>query len=149
MAKLRRISNSEVATWLTCRRQYFYAFDLGIAPRKRFINDHKASTLAIGILGHDVLAVYYYSLQMGQSVEEAKQNARDTLTQYMMKADEFNQETVVATLKILERYWSFYAESDNEKYEILDVEKEYDIPLTDDFSYVFRFDLLLKERDTP
>jgi PD-(D/E)XK nuclease superfamily len=122
---------------------------MGIALKKRFVNDEKASTLAIGILGHEILSLYYDGLKMGLSLNEAKQNCRDTLSQFMLKADEFNRETVLRTLQILERYWSFYEKIDLEKYEILEVEKEYNLPLTDDFSYVFRFDLLLKERGTP
>lgn len=147
---MRRISNSEVATWLTCRRQYFYAFDMGIAPRARFGNPStKVSTLAVGTLGHETLAIYYDSIKMGMTLEEAKQGARNHLTLLMMNPKHYSVEIVSRCAQILERYWSFYAEDDLKKYEILDVEKEYDIPLTDEFSYVFRFDLLLKERGTP
>jgi hypothetical protein len=148
---MRRISNSEVATWLTCRRQYFYAFDMGIAPKKQFHNNPsgKVSTLAVGTFGHQVLSVYYEALKYGESVETAIQGARDYLTHEMMHPTIYPMEVVAATATILERYWSFYAHDDFKKYEVIDVEKEYDIPLTDDYSYVFRFDLLLKERGTP
>jgi PD-(D/E)XK nuclease superfamily len=147
---MRRISNSEVATWLTCRRQYFYAFDMGIAKKHNPHNlGDKVTTLQVGNLGHETLALYYQNLQFGESVEDAIQGARDHLSREMLKPTGYNRETVVRTTQILERYWSFYAQKDHEKYEILDVEKEYDIPLTEDFNYVFRFDLLLKERGTP
>ena len=146
---MRRISNSEVATWLTCRRQYFYAFDLGIAPKSNGNPSSKVTTLAIGNLGHDILSIYYYSLKMGQNLDQAKKNARDTLAQLMLDGTHHSREVITATTVILERYWSFYAEEDHRKYEVLDTEKEYDLPLTEDFSYVFRFDLLLKERATP
>lgn len=146
---MRRVSNSEVATWLTCRRQYFYAFDMAIAPKGNPGGNPKVSTLAIGTLGHEILGVYYSLLMEGYTVEVATQECRNILTQMMIVPKGYSQEVVVALTKILERYWSFYAKSDHEKYEVLAVEKEYDLPLTEDFSYVFRFDLLLKERGTP
>ena len=146
---MRRISNSEVATWLTCRRQYYYAFDMGIAPKQRFNNPGKVSTLAIGTLGHEILAIYYEGLKYDMSVEEAREGARHQIAMLMMNPQHYSVPIVSATSAILERYWSFYAKDDYERFEVLDVEKEYDIPLTDEFSYVFRFDLLLKERRTP
>lgn len=146
---MRRISNSEVATWLTCRRQYYYAFDMGIAPKIKGHNPTgRVTTLAVGTLGHEVLAIFYSMLKMDGSIEEAKQASRDHLSHLMLNPREFNMETIVHTTKILERYWSHYSQVDLDKYEIIDVEKEYDIPLTDEFNYVFRFDLLLKERGT-
>lgn len=148
---LRRISNSEVGTWLTCRRKYFYAFDMGIAPKKLFHSNtsERVTTLAVGTLGHEILGVYYNSLQLDQGVGQAKQNAIDVLTKMMMDPREYTQATVVRVSEILNRYWAHHAERDNSLYEVLDVEKEYDLPLTDEFSYVFRFDLLLKRRGTP
>jgi hypothetical protein len=49
----RRISNSEVSTWLTCQQRYYYEFDLKLAPI------HNTEALSRGILGHEVLAKYY------------------------------------------------------------------------------------------
>lgn len=148
---MRRISNSEVGTWLTCRRKYFYAFDMNIAPKKQFnnTNSDKVTTLAVGLLGHEILGIYYNALQIGESVEDSIKVARDTLTRFMMDPREYNQMVIVKTLEILNRYWASNAQKDHEIYEVLDVEKEYDLPLTDEFSYVFRFDLLLKIRGTP
>lgn len=148
---MRRISNSEVGTWLTCRRKYFYAFDMNIAPKKQFHNSNsdRVTTLAVGLLGHEVFGVFYSGLQEGLSFAEAKQAAIDTLTQFMMDPKEYNQAVVLRTTQILQRFFSLRAEQDHEKYQVLDVEKQYDLPLTEDFSYVFRFDLLLKIRGTP
>lgn len=148
IAVLRRISNSEVGTWLTCRRKYFYAFDMGIAPKKQFHNPGKVTTLAIGTLGHDVLSIYYEGI-MYLDESTARQAARDHLSKLMLDGQPYSREVVSATSIILERYWSFYANDDLRKYEILGVEQEYDLPLTDEFSYVFRFDLLLKQSGTP
>jgi PD-(D/E)XK nuclease superfamily protein len=153
---LRRVSNSEVATWLTCRRQYYYAFDLGIAkkPSKSKLHnpETKVTTLEVGTLGHDQLAIYYDLLKNGYSVADSMQEVRNNISKLMMKAisntGSYSAELLTRLTQILERYWSFYGESDHRKYEVLDVEKEYDLPLTDEFSYVFRFDLLLKERNT-
>lgn len=148
---MRRISNSEVGTWLTCRRKYFYAFDMNIAPKKLFHNPNpdKTSTLEIGTLGHEIFSVYYETLKIHDSVEQAKANSHEILSHLMMEPREYTRAGVLRTTEILNRYWGLHANQDNDVYEVLDVEKEYDLPLTDEFSYVFRFDLLLKVRGTP
>src|SRR5678810_589303 len=110
---LRRISNSEVGTWLTCRRKYFYAFDMGIAPKKSFNNpSSKVTTLAVGTLGHQVLGIYYEGLMNGQGENMSRQAARDFLSLLMVEPKDYSREVVTATSIILERYWSHYVEKD-------------------------------------
>lgn len=150
----RRVSNSEVMAWLSCKMKYYFSFDLGLMPKPnleaRLLASGKPSvrTLDIGNLGHEILAVYYELLKNDLTVEDAIQECRDRLSKMALNPTKFNFEVITATLVVLNRYWAFYAENDHKQFEVLEVEKEYDIPLTDEFSYVFRFDLLLKERRT-
>ena len=139
MPEPRRISNSEVGTWLLCRRKYYYTFDLNIVPKQR------SSALSRGILGHEVLQVYYDALREGKPHALAKTEARALLMRAM---DSYNLELVTDLDLILGRYWNHYAEIDLQEYEILEVENNYDLPLVDDFDYTFRFDLYLKHKLT-
>ncbi len=148
---MRRISNSEGATWLSCKRKYYYAFDLGIAPKVKLnhpIGNDKVRTLGVGILGHEILGIYYDFLRVGFSHEEALHETRKILIGMMQNPIRYSIELVAHITKILERYWAHYGEADFIRYEIEAVEKEYDVPLTDEFSFVFRPDLVLRERST-
>jgi len=139
MPSARLISNSEVSTWLLCRRKYYYNFDLNLVPVNR------SESLSRGILGHDVLAAYYKVLSVGGLHEQAVAEARKLL---MAAMDAFSMELCLELDGILKNYWDHYKGTDLQKYEILKVEDMYQLPINSDFEYVFRFDLYLKERTT-
>lgn len=147
---MRRVSNSEVGVWLTCQRKYFYSFDLGRAPKitNSIQSIKKPSTLEVGTFGHDVLAIYYEALRIGRPLDEALSDAREHMARLMISPINWRQEVVSHVATVLQRYWRHYAKADYDKYEILGVEQEYNLPLTDEFAYVFRLDLLLKIRGT-
>jgi hypothetical protein len=69
----RRISNSEVSTWLTCQQRYYYEFDLKLAPI------HNTEALSRGILGHEILAHYYIARKSGHAHEDCVAMARSFL----------------------------------------------------------------------
>lgn len=156
--KARRVSNSEAGTWLTCQRKYYYAFDLGIVPKPHIVGfyqkktnkdeDEKVRTLDVGNLGHEILAMYYSLLKQGYSVEQSIKECQNELTKIWFSKQHYTQAVVTHTTTILNRYWEFYAIEDDKKYVVVDVEKEYDLSLTEDYNYVFRFDLLLMNRKT-
>lgn len=136
---MRRISNSEVATWLTCKRKYYYEFDLNLEPRI------SSGALGKGTLLHEGLAVYYEDLQAGNSHKVATEVARTRLQSYL-SASEYDFETVMEVDRLLQGYWNFYQGDPN--WEILEVEKGYDLSMTEDYEYSLRLDLLVRERDT-
>lgn len=137
--EMRRVSNSEVSAWLTCERQYYYEYDLKLEPIK------KSDTLNTGILGHEILADYYERRQNGESHTSAASNARIKLQGYLASHGMFAFQIVLTVDRLLSGYWELYA-SDN--WTILAVEKEYTVPLTDDFEYVMKLDLLVRDNDT-
>lgn len=131
----RRISNSEVSTWLQCERKYYYAFDLNLTPRVG------GQALTRGIIGHEVLATYYTVLmESGGNVVAAANAADEHLRKLLARSTEsWEQELIMDCHRILGRYWEFAA---NDNWQILAVEKSYDIPMTDEFTFAMRLDIL-------
>lgn len=136
-SSVRRISNSEVGTWLSCRAKYRFAHDLNLEP-KRY-----GTALSRGIAGHEILADYYEMLKQGVSHDEAVKQAVILLGR-MLALDSITTELAMELRTILDNYWSYYQGDDN--WEILFVEEPFDIPLTDEFAMPMRLDLLVKER---
>lgn len=138
-ANMRRISNSEVATWNTCQRKYYYEFDLALEPKVT------GGALGRGVLLHEVLADYYAGLKDGATHEVAMRAARGRLQQYLAN-DAFGMETVMEVDRLLQGYWANY--QGDPDWEILEVEKGFDLPLTEDYEYSLRLDLLVRSRST-
>lgn len=138
-SNMRRISNSEVSTWLTCQRKYYYEFDLNLQPRRQ------GKALGRGVLLHDVLALYYERLKAGCTHSVAVTDARARLQTYLAD-DAFGMDTVAEVDNLLRGYWDYY--QGDPDWEILEVEKGYDLALTEDYEYALRLDLLVKSRST-
>lgn len=137
---MRKISNSEVATWLRCQRKYYYEFDLNLQPNVQ------GQALSRGVLLHEILATYYQALKDGGNHSTAMNIGRGVLMQFMGQADQFAIETVMEVDRLLAGYWAFY--NGNPDWEIIEVEKQYDVPITDDYEFSMRLDLLVKDRKT-
>jgi peptidyl-tRNA hydrolase len=136
----RRISNSEVGTWLTCRYKYYLSFVKRIAPKQM------GTALGKGTLGHEVLAIYYQRLMDGVGHEAAKHDAVNHLMYIMAGSETYALDTCTEVRRILELYWAYYTD-DELNWEILAVEKSYDLDLTDGYGMPMRLDLLVKDRD--
>lgn len=132
----RRISNSEVGSWLACRNQYRYAFDLDLEPIK--LKD----TLARGTVGHEILAVYYKTLQDGATHDEAVVTARRQLQYLMAGESDYSLDIIMDVDRVLQMYWAFWG---RDKWEILAVEQDYELPLNGEYSMPMRLDLLVRD----
>lgn len=129
------ISNSGVSTWLVCQRQYYYKYDLAMEPI------HRTEAIDRGVLGHDVLAVYYEERKNGASHDNAVSQARAFLSQFMT-GDSFDLAVVLDVDRILSGYWVI-AEQDN--WRILQVESTFNVFLTPEFDFNMRLDLLIQD----
>ena len=49
----RRISNSEVSSFQQCERKWYYGYKMNLEPNVT------STSLSRGVLGHEILAVYY------------------------------------------------------------------------------------------
>lgn len=131
----RFVSNSEVDTFLTCERKHMFAFTFNKEPK------HPSRSLGIGIVGHEILAVYYKGLKDGFSKNEASQEAFRKLSQMMIN-NEYDSEVLSVVYALIARY----VEQDTlpEFGKILSVEEDFYMPINDDFWYSMRLDLLIE-----
>jgi RecB family exonuclease len=133
----RVISNSEALTWIKCPRKYYYQYDLALEPIK---------TPGYFFRGHVVHAAherYYKALAAGKSHEQAVEAGKDVFTQTMEKdvnGDNFNDVATLRTMML--RYWDEVARYDD--WDILAVEQNYNLPITDEFSFGFTPDLIAR-----
>lgn len=135
----RKISNSEVATWLNCRRKYYYEIDLNLEPLVR------GEALGRGILLHEVLAHYYTARQHKNDHGLSVDVASEFLTGFLASPN-YAMETVMDIRRMLTGYWAHY--KGDPQWEILEVEKTRELPLTEDFMFDLKFDMLVKEIST-
>lgn len=136
---MRSISNSEAMTWLKCRRRYYYAFDLGLAPKK----DGRA--LTIGNFGHEILEGYYGWLCLHPGDwDGAKAAGIKASAKILSRCDTFQAEILAMVHRLLLRYFEYAAQTQT-GWRILDVEKFYELPLVDDYKYAMKTDLRIQE----
>jgi len=134
VGNVRRISQSEVTTWLSCRAKYRYEYDMDLEPVT------SSEALSKGNLGHDVLEVYYRCLMDGAAQDDAITEARKV---YMGALDTYGMEIIAAIDPLLQGYWRYYP---SDEFEILAVEELFDLPVTEEFSMPSRLDLIVRRK---
>jgi len=128
------VSNSEALAWLRCRRQYYYNYDLALEPVTQ------PGYFFKGNLVHAAHERYYKALQSGQGHAQAVQAGNEAF-QVALEKDTGDNLGDIGTLKtVMKRYWNEVAANDD--WQILAVEKNYNLPLTPDFSFGFKPDLI-------
>lgn len=130
MNEPRRISNSEVSSYLQCERKWYYGYSMNIEPIQT------GQALSRGIIGHECLAAYYQTLMEGHSKTKAEQACRARLYDFAEDVEMFNH-----LRALLDRYMAMARADD---WEIIAVEQSYDIDVNESFGYVMRLDLLAK-----
>jgi len=135
------VSNSEANAWQECQMKYFFAYDLGLKP----IDERIGKALRIGILGHELLSVYFDVLKddLGPDrFNNAQQVALNTLAIRMSKAELVQTLEVYGILsRILSRYFLYFSK-EHPHARIHEIETAHKQELTDEFSYGLRLDLL-------
>lgn len=134
----RNISNSEVTSWLTCRRQYVYAFMLNLAPKVT------AVPLARGTLGHLYFQRYAEARLQGHT-HDASLKAANTVWIAEMN-NGVGMEVIMETKYLCERYMAFH--NGWPEWEILGTEQAFDAKINDDIAIPMRYDLYVRERQT-
>jgi hypothetical protein len=131
------VSNSEALAWLRCRRQYYYNYDLALEPVIQ------PGYFFKGNLVHAAHERYYKALQGGQGHDGAVVKGNEAFSLALEKDTYGNNLGDIGTLKtVMKRYWNEVAANDN--WDILAVEKNYNLPLTPEFSFGFTPDLIAK-----
>lgn len=128
------ISNSEVTDFLKCERKHYYAYGLGITPKKM------STSLSRGIIGHQALAAYYENdFNPSKAFRVIDQHAVDGTGELDMLA---------GLRTLIGQYFEFY-EDDPQLFDILEVETAHYMDLGEDYSYGMRLDLLVHMKKGP
>lgn len=90
------ISFSEVLTYQTCKRKYWYRFGMNLVPIE------EAVALRTGANGHTLLQSFYEALQNGLTKDEALKLVAEKATQLM--ADKFVDITVVRAWSLVDNF---------------------------------------------
>lgn len=135
MSEPRKISNSEVTTWLSCRQQYEFAFENNLTPKET------PTPLARGTLGH--LAFQYYI--------EARLNSSDHELALKGAEKAFEEapalgvsiDVIMETQFLFNRYMGRH--DGWPQWELLGTEEKLEIPITEDIIFPIRYDVFVKE----
>lgn len=102
----------------------------------------ESDALTLGSLMHETLEVYYLARQAGTAQPDSVKSAEGFLQQKLTDTNDFI--TVGKCMALLGPYWD-YAEVSDRDWEILEVEKKFEIPITADYVYVMKLDLLIRD----
>lgn len=134
---IRTTSYSEVQSYLTCERRHYYGYGLEIQGKT------SSDAMELGTIIHAALAVYYNGRKEGINHPTSTTLAYQCLNELISKAAVWdNAALATKAIKILSEYFAFYGDEDMQ---VLAVETEYLIPITDDFSLQVRIDLIRRQ----
>lgn len=136
---MRNISNSEVISWLSCRRQYKYAHLYNIEPKQM------SEPLFRGNLGHEAMQRYTEARIEGADHDKAMYAGQD-LFPTALRANPNMMQVVLQTKSIWERYMNHH--KGWPEWKLHEPEQKFELPLNDDFKIVIRYDAKIEERRT-
>lgn len=132
------ISNSEVQTWLTCKKRHHYAHILDLEPIE--YND----SLKRGLAFHELMATYYKLKLDGITHKDAKQYCSAVKLMDLLKNFPGMDWVLLSDIQRM-----FFIYMDNihvmdANFKVLDVEGFYEIPLNAALLFGLRVDLLVE-----
>ena len=134
---VRNISNSEVTTFLSCQRQYIYAFGYEIEPKVT------ADPLARGTIGHAFFEHYVLARLEGASHERAY---RAGLEVFQNPPKDMPIDKVMFAQFLCQRYMDYH--QGWPEWNLLGTEEKLEVQLTEDLKMVIRYDLYYEEIKT-
>ena len=139
----RKISNSEVGTWLSCRRKYYYRFDLLLEPKKL------SHSLQRGILFHLAMESFNiaYMEDRNKNFNDAAFKGASLIQAQFLNYETYDSEIAVDCLRIYNIYMQILEQRIDE-WEILEAEQQHDLPINESYSMPIKLDLLVRERST-
>lgn len=135
--KPRNVSNSEVTTYLSCKRQYEYAFMYNIEPL------NTSTPLARGTTFHLGMQLYWQARLNGAAHHEAMKAAE---LAFSSVPEGFTLPQVMEAQMLWTRYMTFHAGFPDIK--PLGTEQQYDLPLTSTLNMTIRYDFYFQNLRT-
>jgi hypothetical protein len=138
---MRNISNSEVTTWLSCRRQYKYAFDeaYGLEPKVM------GKPLYNGGIGHSAFQRYIEARLDNKSHDDSMVVARTVFTEALREEPD-RLADIMKVQMIFDRYHAYHQGWPN--WILHEPEQRFELQLTDTIKMVIRYDAKVTERNT-
>lgn len=134
----RNISNSEVQTFLSCRRQYYYSFVLNITPKET------GTPLQRGTLFHYAMELYWRARMEGKLHHEAMEIALEAFLH--PPSEVTNIAIVMETQALWSRYMNHFQGFPD--WIPLGTEGRHDVPLTPDLNLTITYDFYFQEIST-
>jgi PD-(D/E)XK nuclease superfamily len=133
------VSHSEVDIFNSCQRKHFYSFVDGLEP-KQF-----GSPIRRGVLGHAALAEFFTGPMKGFTYEESLDSMHDFLDLKALREPESRD--VIGDVSRITDGWLRSFKSRIINWEILYVEHEFWLNISDRIRYPFKPDLVIKEQN--
>lgn len=135
---MRKISNSEVSTFLHCKRKYWYEYMMDLEPKVQ------SGPINKGTMIHLILEQYYLAKMDGENEEECQTQAFQPLADAAVMAGADLIE--LAKLRgLMQAYFDNYAD-DDDRYEVLAVETKFAIPMGN-FALAGTIDAILRDKE--
>lgn len=132
-------SHSEIETYTECERKHYYRYG------KKLESKDDSDTLVRGNVVHEVLSRYYLGIKLGLSHYEAMESALPYIDMSLNQYNIYDPDAMrLEVLNLLYWYWETYKDNPD-KWKILEVEVEYKVKLTDDFTLPVKIDLIVEE----
>lgn len=134
------VSHSEVDQYLSCERKHWYGFGLQLQRQSQ------SASLQRGTMGHAVLDAYYSELQKNYHTPDARKAGFAKLAEFAVTPG-VDLGLVADLQDLMIRYFD-YAPTLDETFEIIHVEKEFRLTVSDKIEYPYKPDLIVKEIGT-
>jgi hypothetical protein len=135
------VSHSEVDQYLLCRRKHYYGYVLGLTAADT------SAALATGTAGHAVLAVFYQAILDGEDFAAAEQLAEEALKQIYAEGYTDREDRAKLVDILFDPTYGYFAQEFlvRQGWEILAVEKEFNLEYDEGKGYPFVVDLIARD----
>lgn len=127
----RNISNSEVTCFLSCKRQYEYAFGMQLAPKEL------SDPLARGSVGHHYLELYWKARMKGLSHDDSMEAANEA---FITPCEKIDVALLMQTQLLVTRFVTAH-EVEWRDWKAIGVEEQHDLKLTASLNMTIKYDL--------
>lgn len=135
------VSNSEITTYNICKKLHQLSYGRGVTPK------HIKDSYYRGSMGHQALDVYYQNLKHGSSVNDAMGAATNVIRKELTRVTKEEPEST-SRIRILIQLSSLITDyADHYKVEpfrVLETEKTYTAPITENIEFGLILDLLVE-----
>lgn len=133
------VSPSEFDSYMSCPRKHYYAYGLKIQSRE------SSDSLNRGTIGHHFLEEYFKLRLEGMSADTAMLVSKQYMTKYVL----LNPEQMTIADEAKEAILRFFDDGGYSEFEILAIEREFQVVIDENTgaSILFKVDLIVRDKD--